>query len=253
MAKKELDRFDTNARHNIKISTKLRLLMVAGVIISSVGVCLLSLGIFNSKTIDNTIEDLSHTASGVEFYISAKAGDLSHYSKIFSKNTELQRSVEYNSSYSLQKILTGFTEDSTIDFLFVTDASGRVMNGGGINITEGVDVSYIGTVSSALAGEGTVGIEGVADFEYAIIASEPIYINGSLKGTVVTGYNLSGTNFIDYIASSYNVECTILKNDTRVASTLLDTEGNSVVGTKLNDSFIEESVFFDGNSYICPV
>ena len=253
MAKKELDRFDTNARRNMKISAKLRLFIGAGVVISSVGVCLLSLGIFNSKTIDNTIEDLSHTASGVEFFISSKGRDLSHYSKIFSRNTELVRSVEYNSSYSLQKILSGFTEDSSIDFVFVTDSKGRVLNGGGVNITEGVDVSYIGTVAGALTGEPTVGIEGVADFDYAIIASEPLYINGSIAGTVVTGCDLSGTSFVDYITSSYNVECTILKNDTRVASTLLDTEGNSVIGTKLNDSFIEETVLFDGNAFAGPV
>ena len=66
MAKKELDRFDTKAKRNMRISTKLMLFIGAGVVISSIGVCILSLGIFNSKMIDNTIEDLNHTADGVE-------------------------------------------------------------------------------------------------------------------------------------------------------------------------------------------
>ena len=43
MAKKELDRFDTKAKRNMKISTKLMLLIGASVIVSSVGVSILSL------------------------------------------------------------------------------------------------------------------------------------------------------------------------------------------------------------------
>jgi len=248
MAKKELDRFDTKAKRNMKISTKLMLFIGAGVVISSIGVCILSLGIFNSKMIDNTIEDLNHTADGVELYITSRENDLSHYSKLFARNSELLNAIEYDSSYALQHAVKSFVDDSEIDFMFVTDSRGRVLKGGGANVTDGVDVSYIGTVANALSGESSIGIEGVANFNYAIIASEPIYINGKIFGTVVTGYDLSTTHIIDYIARSYNVECTVLKNDIRTATTLKDSDGNSLAGTKLDDSFVEETVLHEGNA-----
>ncbi|WP_296706252.1 methyl-accepting chemotaxis protein [Treponema sp. UBA7570] len=253
MAKKELDRFDTKAKRNMKISTKLMLFIGAGVVISSIGVCILSLGIFNSKMIDNTIEDLNHTADGVELYITSRENDLSHYSKLFARNSELLNAIEYDSSYALQHAVKSFVDDSEIDFMFVTDSRGRVLKGGGANVTDGVDVSYIGTVANALSGESSIGIEGVANFNYAIIASEPIYINGKIFGTVVTGYDLSTTHIIDYIARSYNVECTVLKNDIRTATTLKDSDGNSLAGTKLDDSFVEETVLHEGNAFAGPV
>lgn len=224
MAKKELDRFDTKAKRNMRISTKLMLFIGAGVVISSIGVCILSLGIFNSKMIDNTIEDLNHTADGVELYITSRENDLSHYSKLFARNSELLNAIEYDSSYALQHAVKSFVDDSEIDFMFVTDSRGRVLKGGGVNVTDGVDVSYIGTVANALSGEPSIGIEGVANFNYAIIASEPIYINGKVFGTVVTGYDLSTNHIIDYISRSYNVECTVLKNDIRTATTLTDSD-----------------------------
>lgn len=253
MAKKELDRFDTKAKRNMRISTKLMLFIGAGVVISSIGVCILSLGIFNSKMIDNTIEDLNHTADGVELYITSRENDLSHYSKLFARNSELLNAIEYDSSYALQHAVKSFVDDSEIDFMFVTDSRGRVLKGGGVNVTDGVDVSYIGTVANALSGEPSIGIEGVANFNYAIIASEPIYINGKIFGTVVTGYDLSTNHIIDYISRSYNVECTVLKNDIRTATTLTDSDGNSLAGTKLDDSFVEETVLHDGNAFAGPV
>lgn len=253
MAKKELDRFDTKAKRNMKISTKLMLLIGAAVIVSSVGVSILSLSIFNSKIIDNTIDDLNHTADGVELYIKSREDDLAHYSKLIASNSELADALETNSSYAMQNIVSKSAESSGVDFMFVTDDGGRVVTGGGSGITEGVDVSYIGTVSNALSGNSATGIEGVADFNYAIIASEPVYVNGSVLGTVVTGYDLSKSDLIDYISRSYNVECTVLKDDVRTSSTLLDSEGNSVVGTKLDDSFVEATVLHDGNAFAGPV
>ncbi len=253
MSKKELDRFDTRAKRNMRISTKLMLIIGAAVIVSSVGVSILSLSIFNSKMIGNTIEDLNHTADGVELYIKSREDDLSHYSMLFASNSSLKDALETDSSYAMQNIVSTLAENSGIDFMFVTDDGGRVVTGGGSGITDGVDVSYIGTVSSALSGTAATGIEGVADFNYAIIASEPVYINGEVSGTVVTGYDLSTEDLISYISQSYNVECTVHKDDVRTASTMLDSDGNSIVGTKLDDSFIEDTVLYGGNAFAGPV
>ena len=253
MAKKELDRFDTNAKRDVKISTKLMLIIGLAVIVSSVGVSTLSLSVFDSKMIDNIIDDLTSTADGVELLLKTKQDDLANYSKIVADRVELRQAISSNSSAALQGVVSSSAEKAGVDFMFVTDSRGRLLPGGGKGVTDGVDVSYIGAVASALKGASAVGIEGVANYNYAIIAAEPVYIGGRVGGAVVSGYDLSDDSLINFISQSYSIECTILKDDVRMSSTLKGADGSSVVGTKLGNSFVEEVVLHDGNGYVGPV
>ena len=253
MARKELDRFDTTAKRDVRISTKLMLLIGVAVILSSVGVGTLSLSVFDSKMIDNTIDDLTHTADGVELLLKSRGDDLAHYAKLIADKNELRQAISQGSSSALQGVVSTAADQAAVNFLFVTDSRGRVLPGGSKGVTDGVDVSYIGAVSSALKGASATGIEGVANYNYAIIASEPIYIGGKVGGAVVAGYDLSDDSLIQFISKSYNIECTILKDDVRMSSTLKGADGSSVVGTKLGNSFIENVVLYDGNGYVGPV
>ncbi|MBR0031755.1 MAG: cache domain-containing protein [Treponema sp.] len=253
MARKELDRFDTTAKRDVRISTKLMLLIGVAVILSSVGVGTLSLSVFDSKMIDNTIDDLTHTADGVELLLKSRGDDLAHYAKLIADKNELRQAISQGSSSALQGVVSTAADQAAVNFLFVTDSRGRVLPGGSKGVTDGVDVSYIGAVSSALKGASATGIEGVANYNYAIIASEPIYIGGKVGGAVVAGYDLSDDSLIQFISKSYNIECTILKDDVRMSSTLKSADGSSVVGTKLGNSFIENVVLYDGNGYVGPV
>ena len=253
MARKELDRFDTTAKRDVRISTKLMLLIGVAVILSSVGVGTLSLSVFDSKMIDNTIDDLTHTADGVELLLKSRGDDLAHYAKLIADKNELRQAISQGSSSALRGVVSTAADQAAVNFLFVTDSRGRVLPGGSKGVTDGVDVSYIGAVSSALKGASATGIEGVANYNYAIIASEPIYIGGKVGGAVVAGYDLSDDSLIQFISKSYNIECTILKDDVRMSSTLKSADGSSVVGTKLGNSFIENVVLYDGNGYVGPV
>lgn len=251
MARKELDRFDTKAKRNVQIDTKLKLLTGAAVIVSCFGVCFFMLRIFHEKTLENTEVDLIHMADdGVETLLGDRAEQLAGYTSIIADMQELSQAVNMKSSSWLGNIVRREATAASADFLFVTDSRGRVLPGGGVGITDGVDVSYIDTVSGALKGSLVTGIEGVADFNYAIIAAAPVYYNKTIVGVVVAGYDLSNGNIINFISRSYNVECTIFKDNVRVFTTLKDKTGKSVVGTKIDNSVIETAVLQNGDGYI---
>ncbi|MBQ2314453.1 MAG: hypothetical protein II187_06090, partial [Treponema sp.] len=64
MAKKELDRFDTSARRDIRLSTKLIGLIGGFILLGCSIVATISLTVFDSKLIQNTQAELEYTEQG---------------------------------------------------------------------------------------------------------------------------------------------------------------------------------------------
>ncbi|MBQ2528813.1 MAG: hypothetical protein II547_01025, partial [Treponema sp.] len=64
MAQKELDRFDTNARKNMKLSTKLIGLIGGFILFGCAVVAAISLTVFHRRLIDFTKEELSYNEDG---------------------------------------------------------------------------------------------------------------------------------------------------------------------------------------------
>ena len=251
MARKELDRFDTNAKRDVSISTKLMLIIGVSVVLSCIGVCALSLQFFNAGIISGTEEDLLHTTDdGVDVMLGDRSDQLAAYVSVLADMQDLSSAVGAGAEATVRSIIQREAKTLGTDFLFVTDSRGRVLPGGGVGVTDGVDVSYIGTVSSALGGTLVTGIEGVANFNYAIMAASPIFSSGKVAGTVVAGFDLTNGKILNFISSSYNVDCTFFKDDVRVASTLKGSDGKSVVGTKIDNSVVETAVLQNGDGYI---
>lgn len=236
-------------KNNMKISTKLRLIIGASVIVSCLGVCVLSLQVFNSGMVKSTIDDLAHTAEGVGRLLEDRTQQLSGYAGTVAMQREVKEALDSKQEALMRSIVQKAAKVTGISFLFVTDKRGRVVKGGAFGITEGVDVSYIGCVSTALKGKTASGIEGVANFPYAIIASYPILVGQKAQGTVVAGYDLTDGNIVNFISSSYNVECTMLKDDVRIATTMTGNNGENLNGTKLDNQVVENAVLKEGNSF----
>ena len=67
--KKELDRFDTNAKRNFPILGKLILITAISITFCSVANAVLSLNVFDSKFVETTKEELDYTAKGIRFLL----------------------------------------------------------------------------------------------------------------------------------------------------------------------------------------
>ncbi len=249
MAKKELDRFDTKAKRDMQISTKLVLIIGAAVIASCVGIATISLFVFDHNIVSDTKDRLKITADGANTTLADWEVSLTGYSATISDRPDLLDAIGNEDYHSLQNIVTDKANKFGVDFMAVTDKQGVVLQGGGYRINAGKNISSVNVVKRALAGIPSSSHEEVSDMSYTVCSAYPIRQNGNVLGCVITGYDLSNGDFVSAIQDSYNVECTILKSNIRVASTLRDENGNSVAGTSVDNPDITSAVLTRGEDY----
>jgi len=136
-----------------------------------------------------------------------------------------------------------------IEFVTIADASGVVVARGHSD-QAGDSVKNQINVQKALAGQGSVGLEEGTAVKFSLRAGYPVYEAGKIVGTVTTGLNLSSSNaFVDEIKKVLGTECTIFYGDTRVATTL-ERDGKRVVGTKMDNPAVIETVLKKGGRFL---
>ena len=252
MAKKELDRFDTNARRNIQIATKLVALIASSIIASCIIVMAVSIVIFYigfKKNIDERIEE---TAFGVQNTIETWSTDLVNSANLITGSARLVNAVASGNNARAKEIADNFFELSGTDFMAVTDASGIVISGNGI--AAGANISSSSAVQTGLRGSSTYAVDAIANYTYAMYAVSPLKDEntGKVVGVVVTGYEFStetDEDLVIVIKKSYGVENTIFKGDVRYATTLRSQDGKPLTGTKLSNPTIEKTVLQNGKIY----
>ena len=244
---KELDRFQTNARRNVPLKWKLITMMIGSVIFSAVFVSVIALSVFSQKQLKNTEEDLGYTANGVIFLIEDWTDNITRYSSILSTEPETIDILTTNDKISSVDYLKANTELFGLDFLAVTDSTGKVVAGNS-GITDGTNFSTKNFVKEALAGKTTYAFENMGDIQFGMFSASPIYKGKNFIGTVITGYSLSDSDddsLITIVNSNYGVECTVFKGNVRMATTL----GENLNGTKLDNEAITKQVLYDGIEY----
>ena len=105
MAKKELDRFDTKARRNIQIATKLVALIASSIIASCIIVMSVSIVIFYigfKKNIDERIEE---TAFGVQNTIETWSTDLVNSANLITGSARLVNAVASGNNARAKEIV----------------------------------------------------------------------------------------------------------------------------------------------------
>ena len=94
----------------------------------------------------------------------------------------------------------------------------------------------------ALDGVISVAYTPVGIRQIPIRASVPVFHQGEIIGGLVVGYALDTQKAVDALKAQFDAEFTIFVDDMRVSSTLTDLNGNSVVGTRLEDPTIVNTV-----------
>ena len=95
--------------------------------------------------------------------------------------------------------------------------------------------------------EATQGIISVAygpqgGYQATIRAAVPMHYQGEIVGAIVSANALDRPVTVDTLKERYGAEFTIFVGDERVASTLTDLDGNSIVGTRITDENVIRTV-----------
>ena len=245
MAKKqkELDRFDTNARRNVQITTKLLAIIIVSVLVSVMGVAVLELSIFDNGFRNSTDDSLGNYAKGLEMTLKDWRDTLESDVALLSERPDVAQAM---ADGDIQKIRTIFNRANgtlNVEVLALTDRGGSVVVGEGV--PEGTGLSQVQAVQTSLRGTAGYSYDEISGIGYSMVAATPIRIGGKVAGSVVAAYSLVNGDIVEQVQDSYDAECTIFSGTKRVSTTL----GESAVGTALDNQEIVRLVLNEGYEY----
>ncbi|MBD5406985.1 MAG: methyl-accepting chemotaxis protein [Treponema sp.] len=244
--KQELDRFAPTYKKNMKIQTKLLILIAGFIILTSFLVTSIAIFVLRSEIISDTQVKLKDTATGIKNTLYDWQSCIDGYSVIYSRDMEIVDALK-NDHDLLQRLMEDRLSDTDTDFYAIVDANGNAI---WTHDTPKINYSSSKAVSLALKGEKGFAYEPFGDSAYSMIAAAPLFDKTkNLVGAIILGYGLSNDLLIEQIQSSYNVECTVFYGDLRVDTSLRDLRGEKLINTHLQNQEIIEQVLKRGRMY----
>ena len=243
---KELDRFDTNAKKDISLKTKLISMIVGASFIGVALTATISLTVFDKGLMDQTKEELGHTTDGVEWILQDWLDTLGGYGDMLASTDHIKGYLDGSYTDDANAYLKEKAGLCGLDLLALIDATGKVV--AGFEVNPGYS-SNIQSVRSALAGRKAYDYAGFGKIEFGIVSASPVQKNGQVLGALVIAYDLAAMGsdgYVSIVHDHHSVECTIFKGKIRAATTL----GLHLIGTELTNEAIVDQVLYGGEQYV---
>lgn len=186
--------------------------------------------------LNNDLEDMKVKALNTTKWLESSARLVSAL-----QNKDRQGALELG-----QLALTSFG----MDYLVITDKEGNVFIRAHEPDKFGDSIASQINIQKALRGEKSAGIEEGAVVKYSIRAGTPLKDkDGNIIGAVSLGYVLSNNDFVDKQKKIFNSDVTVFGGNERIATTIEDSNGNRIIGTKIENQNIIDTVLKNGKTY----
>ena len=189
------------------------------------------------------------TAQAVQERVADLADKLKMHAVSFAARPDLGEAVEKKDTARLHEIARELMINNKLEVLTIVGKDGTVIARGH---SDKVGDSVAGqiNVKRALAGEVAAGIEEGTVAKFTLLSGAPIKVNGVVAGAVTPGLDLiAGNTFVDDIKKHFGLECTLFEGDERV-STTLQKDGKRLVGTKMDNPQVIETVLRKGDKFL---
>ncbi len=231
------------------ISRKLGALMTTAVVVVGVAVCAASYFAFDRGFGQYALNEILADQAAFRDYVDESSARAEGIAKNAAARDDLTKSAATGDRAAAQAILKSMVADLGVDFATFVDDSGSVFARGHSDRT-GDRLDNQPNVTTALAGTASVGIVEGNVIQYSIQAACPVREGNRVIGAVIIGYDLSSPAFVESIKKNHGVEATVFHGDTRVATTLADKDGNSLVGTKMDNQKVLSAVIDGGSDFV---
>ena len=252
MAKKELDRFDTHAKRDVQIRTKLLIYVGLAIVVCCAGVAALSIAVFDRGYLDEIQNELVYTMDGCLMILDDRKGEGKEIADLAAGDLNVVNFYEQNDRTSLAIFANNVDSGSSIDVFCFTDAYGKIIASSDMEFPSGVELSGVHAVASALKGTSMYSCEPAAGCKYGVICASPVKVGSRVVGAAVAVYDLASEDdddFLDKLKKSYHVECTVFSGDIRMGTTLRNDKGQTLAGTRLDNKNIVDTVLNKGAEY----
>lgn len=233
---------------NMSIVQKILTMSVMSVLLTSLGLFLTTRYYTNDAFDKESIAAISSAKKVVENYIENLKEKYLQAGMLIASNKDVIEAVSAKNSTSLRPLIIQAMKVSGANFITVSDEKGIVIARSHADKT-GDSVANQANVVKAIAGETNVGVEPGTVVKFSLRAGCPVQRDGKIVGVVTIGTSLSEPEFVDKIKSFTDLETTIFDQDTRLITTITK-DGKRVVGTKMDNPKVLETVLAKGETFI---
>jgi len=235
----------------LKISVKIILIAVTGVIASSLTVLCLST-ILMGRLFNQTIrEEMSAMQSLIVKIQQQDETKLLHDIQLLASLPDLADAVQKSDTDSIMQNAQIAWMRREIDSITFTDAAGITIARSHSDLI-GDDISGREVILDTLAGHVSSGVffDETALIPYSIRCYAPIYANGVLAGILSLGLNIGTEKYIDNFFNLTGIHFSLYKGDTVLMTSLKDKYGRRGNGAKLDNLRITDAVLNNGEEVI---
>ncbi len=158
------------------------------------------------------------------------------------RRADLAGALASGDAATVARIAADMDEHSFVDFVTISDTAGKVI-ARSHSPAKGDSVARQTNVRRSLEGRKmTIGVEGGTEVAFSVRGGAPVYHEGKIVGVLTTGVRLDQSELTDALKKELGTEVTIFRGDTRIATSLMDTGGKRMTGTKMDNKAVLEAV-----------
>lgn len=236
----------------MSILKKLTLLISVTALVLAVSLASVGLYLLKDMSTKNAKKQLSVAISAVEREIDAVKVAQHSFGDILVNGDILGAAIVSGDPEQVRKLARAVASSPLIDVVTISDAKGTVIARGHI---DKIGDSTAGQPSSdipRLEGKRITSLAPGNIVKLGLVTGIPITYKGEIVGAAILGKDVSTGEFVTTIKKNLGVECTVFVEDLRISTTLRDSNGKPMVGTRLNNKPIYEQVMLKNSIYRAP-
>ncbi|MBP5447815.1 MAG: methyl-accepting chemotaxis protein, partial [Treponema sp.] len=230
----------------VKLSLKFFFIVAILVILSSVTICAISVLTFQ-QNFTNEIDETVRTAGrGGELLLQNWEQTLTAESKTIAGLNRTTNGLATDDIELLNGLVQGQVGSMDADALLIANKKGKVIAG---TVGVGADISDVEAWQNVMNGENISYTWIEKDWmEWGLAYAAPVRYQGEVIGAVLSAYDFTKEDFVNLVREAHGTECTVFKGDLRVSTTLRDSKGNPMTGTRIDNQQVLSTVFGKGET-----
>jgi len=236
----------------LKKSFKLKIILPAAVVMI---ILVVILSVYSSSKFSNYNEDvliknLETSASTLKTYVDHMQSITRAAAAIEASNFDVIEAVSNRDTNEIIRLLSSSASSVGVDYFTVTDGEGIVLARTHEPDNFGDSVLNQNNVKDALTGKVASYLEAGSAIKVSVRTGAPVYgDDGSIIGVISAGIQFDKDSFVDGLKELYKTEVTVFYGITRVATTIIGSDGKRVVGTDLTDEHLIQTLVDEKKEY----
>ena len=230
----------------VKLSLKIFFIVAIMVILSSVTICAISILTFKSKFGEEVDNNVKVAGRGGEILLKNWEDTLAAEAKTIAGLNRTTSALASGDVAVLEGVVQGQVGSMDSDYLLIVDKSGNVVAG---TVGVGGNVSDIEAFQDVISGTPVSYSWVQKDWvSWGLFYSACVRYQGEVVGAVLSGYDFVREDFVNLVKEAHGTECTVFRGDLRVSTTLRDSKGNPMTGTRIDNKQVLSEVLGKGQT-----